>query len=310
MTDKEGMKVSKMNLLSSFKKINVPLLATLALLMADCTTTNLVYPDRDGKYRVTKSYKKNDCDTSTSVRSSRNEKNKKDKRSNNPIFLKNEEDHSLFGISSWYGYDFDGKKTASGEIFNSRKLTAAHRSLPLGTIVSVRNLANDKEVKVRINDRGPYINDRILDISEKGAEILDFKERGLTQVSITILQEGKRNQASNKIKYGATYQYYGQGGIDSFPLYEQWMEQGLLLPKSVAREKKGTRYRIQIGSYQDLVNARTVEYLTRKKFNQPVSVERRRSNYVVKVGSFASRRSAEKFAKKISKKGYAVLITR
>src|SRR5690606_27849342 len=94
------------------------------------------------------------------------------------------------GTASWYGRDFDGRKTASGEVFNSRKLTAAHRGLPLGTIILVRNLENDREVILRVNDRGPFVKGRVLDVSEYGAERLGFKERGLTTVGIKIMRPG------------------------------------------------------------------------------------------------------------------------
>lgn len=93
------------------------------------------------------------------------------------------------GLSSWYGEQFQNKPTASGEMFDRFKLTAAHRTLPFGTAVRVHNLDNKKETLVRINDRGPYNKTRILDVSERAAEILEFKEVGVARVGLTVVKE-------------------------------------------------------------------------------------------------------------------------
>ena len=89
------------------------------------------------------------------------------------------------GKASWYGPRFHGKKTASGKRFNQHALTAAHRRLPLGTRVKVTNLKNGKTVKVKINDRGPYHDGRIIDLSRAAAERLSMD--GVTRVSIEVL---------------------------------------------------------------------------------------------------------------------------
>ncbi len=83
------------------------------------------------------------------------------------------------GTASWYGEQFQGKQTASGEPFDMRDFTAAHPSLPLGTLVKVTNLGNGKAVVVRINDRGPVVDGRIIDVSYNAARTLGFKDRGL-----------------------------------------------------------------------------------------------------------------------------------
>ena len=82
------------------------------------------------------------------------------------------------GTASWYGPDFHGKRTASGERFDMNDLTAAHRTLPFGTRVRVRNTRNGREVVVRINDRGPRISDRIIDLSKAAAAALDLLQAG------------------------------------------------------------------------------------------------------------------------------------
>jgi rare lipoprotein A len=92
------------------------------------------------------------------------------------------------GTASWYGEQFDGKETASGQAFDMWDLTAAHPTLPLGTYVKVTNLRNRKAVVVRINDRGPVVDGRIIDLSYAAAQALGFQDRGLQKVRIDVVK--------------------------------------------------------------------------------------------------------------------------
>jgi rare lipoprotein A len=92
------------------------------------------------------------------------------------------------GTASWYGEQFQGKQTASGEPFDMHDFTAAHPSLPLGSLVKVTNLRNGKAVVVRINDRGPVVEGRIIDVSYTAAQALGFKERGVQTVRLELYQ--------------------------------------------------------------------------------------------------------------------------
>jgi rare lipoprotein A len=94
---------------------------------------------------------------------------------------------NLRGMASWYGYDWAGRKTANGERFNPEAMTAAHRSLPMGTRVRVTNTHNGRSVIVRINDRGPYIGGRVIDLSVGAARILGMVSRGVAAVRIEVL---------------------------------------------------------------------------------------------------------------------------
>ena len=100
--------------------------------------------------------------------------------------------YSETGIASWYGDDFHDKRTANGETYNMRAITAAHRTLPLPSIVKVTNLENGKSIIARVNDRGPYVKNRIIDVSEKGAELLGYKNKGTTKVKVEILAEASK----------------------------------------------------------------------------------------------------------------------
>lgn len=100
------------------------------------------------------------------------------------------------GRASWYGPYHHGRKTANGEIYDMNALTAAHRTLPLGTWVRVTNLGNGRTVVVRLNDRGPYIDGRIIDLSRKAAEVLGMVEKGLAEVSIEVLKRASGRNVS------------------------------------------------------------------------------------------------------------------
>jgi rare lipoprotein A len=99
------------------------------------------------------------------------------------------------GIASWYGPGFHNKQTANGERYNQRELTAAHRTLQMPSFVRVTNLSNGRSVVVRVNDRGPYAKGRIIDVSEKAAELLDFKRNGVARVRVQVLPEASRQVA-------------------------------------------------------------------------------------------------------------------
>jgi rare lipoprotein A len=91
------------------------------------------------------------------------------------------------GTASWYGDYFQGKPTASGEPYNMYDMTAAHMNLPLGTFVKVTNLHNGRSAVLRVNDRGPYVDGRVIDVSYNAAKALDFKARGLQRVRIDVV---------------------------------------------------------------------------------------------------------------------------
>src|SRR5437764_1096871 len=93
------------------------------------------------------------------------------------------------GLASWYGEAFDGKATANGEIFNLNELSAAHKTLPLPSVVEVSNLRNGRSLRLRVNDRGPYVDARIIDVSRRAAQLLGFEMAGTTPVRVRILKD-------------------------------------------------------------------------------------------------------------------------
>lgn len=93
-------------------------------------------------------------------------------------------EYNQVGIASWYGADFHNKQTANGETYNMNALTAAHTTLPMPSFVRVTNLENNRSLILRVNDRGPFVGNRIIDVSRRGAQLLGFEKRGTTRVRV------------------------------------------------------------------------------------------------------------------------------
>jgi len=178
------------------------------------------------------------------------------------------------GIASWYGREFDGRPTASGEIFDSSLLTAAHPSLPFGTVLVVTNKHNNKKVTVKVNDRGPFVAARIIDISKAAAEQLDMIVTGTAPVLVESadrvaltkpVQETAPQETAPIIKPAApqktvqiepsavTYAPVSQTIYAQPPAAAQFNYQVRLTPEiNVAQNKS---YRLQVGSYKNARNA-------------------------------------------------------
>ncbi len=104
--------------------------------------------------------------------------------------------YSEEGIASWYGPGFDGKETANGAIFDMNKVSAAHKTLPLPSIVRVTNLENGRSLKIKVNDRGPYAQNRIIDLSRRAAQLLGFQIQGTALVRVEIVEDESRQLAA------------------------------------------------------------------------------------------------------------------
>lgn len=111
-------------------------------------------------------------------------------------------DYDETGIASWYGPNFHGKPTANGDTFDQNELTAAHRTLPMPSVVEVTNLENGRTLRLTVNDRGPFAKGRIIDISRRGAQLLGFERDGVAKVRVRILADESRAVAE-RIKSGS-----------------------------------------------------------------------------------------------------------
>ncbi len=178
------------------------------------------------------------------------------------------------GIASWYGPKFHGKLTANGEIYNQYALTAAHKTLPLPSAVRVTNLKNNKSIVLRINDRGPFVNDRIIDLSSKAADILDLKREGTGLVRVQILRE-KSLYLEKLAKQG------------SFPEINDLKETELpsiTIPRKVTVKIKDTKN----------------QKIVTKKINYNLKNLNKEYKIYIKLASFSSKKNAEIMKKKVS----------
>ena len=159
------------------------------------------------------------------------------------------------GVASWYGPNFHGKPTANGETFNMNDFTAAHRTLPFNTVVQVRNLDNGESVNVRINDRGPYVDDRVIDLSRRAAREIDMENTGTANVRIILLEEGDRPVRSGVVTNQETFTIQ----LASFNTRSE--------AEAFVRRTEGTRveeipldgrmvYRVYYGTYRTAIDAR------------------------------------------------------
>lgn len=192
------------------------------------------------------------------------------------------------GKASFYADKFEGTITSSGEKYRHNKLTAAHKTLPFGTKVRVTNLANDKSVEVVINDRGPYVDGRIIDLSRAAAEALGFENYGLADVKLEITDpgDGKVSEMGRTIN---------QVSVDEKEFYE--FEVSRSRPKG---------FGVQVGTYEELVNLMRLADNLKNSYKKEVTVQVKIINgikyYGLILGHFSSRAKAEEFREEMRDK--------
>ncbi|HMJ69633.1 MAG TPA: septal ring lytic transglycosylase RlpA family protein [Cyclobacteriaceae bacterium] len=192
------------------------------------------------------------------------------------------------GKASFYADKFDGAMTASGEKYRHSKATAAHKTLPFGTKIRVTNLENNKTVEVVINDRGPYVEGRIVDLSRSAAEELGYINKGLADVKIEVIDAGD-----------------GKGGGQVVPIDRVMVDEKEFYDFEIKRfEPNG--WGVQIGTYQELVNlmrlADNLKNSYKKKVNVQVKVVNGIKYYSICLGEFSSRSKAEDFIGEVKRK--------
>lgn len=190
--------------------------------------------------------------------------------------LKSHEGFTQEGIASWYGKDFHGKKTSNGEIYDMHGLTAAHKTLPLGVFVKVKNKDNGGEIVVRVNDRGPFVKNRVIDLSYAAAKKLGYDAVGTARVRIEALG----------------YKSKGASGEDFYKEPENY---------------DSGNYSVQVGSFKEYANAKRLSDELRNLFG----FSEIRSATVngelfhrVHAGKYTSLKTAEEAEKKFIDHGY------
>jgi len=180
------------------------------------------------------------------------------------------------GKASWYGKKFHGKKTSSGEIYNMHAMTAAHKTLPLGTYVRVHNLNNGKSIEVRINDRGPFVRGRIIDLSYTGATKLDIVGPGTAPVEIVALGKAKKTNSGTSSGYVPVDYYSGN-------------------------------FTFQVGAFSQKENAVRLKQKLEKKYMNVHIVpydDGKRIMYRVRVGKASSLKQAEEYETILIQQGF------
>ncbi len=235
--------------------------------------------------------------------------------------------YSETGIASWYGPGFHGKKTANGERFNKNELTAAHRTLQMPSLVRVTNLDNGKSVVVRINDRGPFKRSRVIDVSSKAADLLDFKGRGTAKVRIDLLADESKTLAMaarrGESTIGSEVSYQGGRPVLTEPEYRQVAVQqaaappvipghvtagGEFLPDPVVTQQAvhPTSIYIQTGSFSNADNAQDMLRKLQGYGNiriSPASV-RGKEFFRVRIGPVPNVTQADNLMARLGSSGY------
>jgi rare lipoprotein A len=160
--------------------------------------------------------------------------------------------YSETGIAAWYGKDLHGKKTASGEVFDMYGLSAAHRTLPFGTVVNVTNLDNFKSIEVRINDRGPFLKSRFLDLSYGAAKALGFVSLGTARIRIETL-----DAVRGPVQYTVQAAVFNEE--ENARMLKERLDTKFEVVNIVPFDTNIARfYRVQVGSYTSEVRAEHV----------------------------------------------------
>jgi rare lipoprotein A len=185
--------------------------------------------------------------------------------------LPSAEGFSEAGIASWYGRDFHGKKTSNGETYDMFAMTAAHKTLPMNTFLLVKNLDNGKEISVRVNDRGPFVKGRIIDLSNTAAREIDMLGKGTARVRITALGEAVQyNTGSRSVERFLPHQDFEKGDffvqIGSFTdignaerLKQKMLSMGKKAVMQTVLLEGETFYRIQVRGGNTLTAAKHME---------------------------------------------------
>lgn len=205
-------------------------------------------------------------------------------------YPKEDYSYSEVGTASWYGDDFHAKRTANGEKYDMNTLTAAHRTLPLPSIVRVTNLENGRSLVVRVNDRGPYAKERIIDISKRGAQLLGYQTKGTAKVKVEIMADESRALKAALLN-------------QKIPTYQEPIEKQEI--KSVKTESlKGTY--IQVGSFRQKDLALEMEEKLRKfGATQTASADVNGATYYrVRLGPIADEQKAQNLLNEVHSSGF------
>ncbi|MES1200866.1 MAG: septal ring lytic transglycosylase RlpA family protein [Pseudomonadota bacterium] len=234
--------------------------------------------------------------------------------------------YNMVGQASWYGPTFHGQSTASGETYDQEAMTAAHPTLPLNSLVQVTNLENGREVILRVNDRGPFVGDRLIDVSHKAAEVLGFDRQGQARVNVRYLGPAPRH-----VTDGVAAQERAAPAPSAAPVVTQVAAGPTsLLPSASSRTQEQAEagapvefapiaqtatvtpvsytvpsgdYYVQVGAFSNPANAQHVEASVRAAGQ--VQIAAQGQLYRVRIGPFPDRQAAASAQRTLAEMGYA-----
>lgn len=181
------------------------------------------------------------------------------------------------GVASWYGSKFHGHETSNGEIYDMYAMTAAHTSLPLPTFVQVTNLDNNRQVIVRVNDRGPFVGNRIIDLSYAAAHRLDMLDKGVARVRIEAIDpvqwQARNNRRSNNQVAGSGGVFLQVGALGNAEAAERLQSRARELTQAPVRVVSGQAlYRVQVGPLEESSAEAAIRKLEASELGRPFRV--------------------------------------
>ncbi len=204
------------------------------------------------------------------------------------------------GVASWYGPQFDGRPTANGERYDMHAMTAAHPTLPFGTVVEVRNLDNGETCRVRINDRGPFVRGRIVDLSYAAARSIGMVGPGTARVELAVVSPG--SPAFVAPDEPTVVLASASGAVTAAAAAA-----ATTAPDDDPGPDAETAFTVQVGAFSEAERAETLRDLLARHFPD-AAVRSDGSWHRVQVGRFPDRGEAEAFREKLARLGWAALV--
>lgn len=229
------------------------------------------------------------------------------------------------GYAAWYGKELQGRPTASGELFDMNQMTAAHRDFPMNSLVLVKNLENGRKAMVKINDRGPYVEGRVMDMSYAAARELGFAEKGTARVQLELVQAGEDNflakadtaalpkagkprkalqDAEEIIEPAADLDATGDAEDDDGKIKSAGSKKEKLV---FLDGKKPRGFTVQVGAFKKKVNAERHRDEILEAYPQKAFIATNGKWHFVCLGDFKNRKQAKNFLKKLNDDGIEVM---
>ena len=279
--------------------INYFIVLILLFLIISCSNVSVVV---EGAKNVTKK-KTTDTNEKTKITKSEDKQNTTGHfKIGNPYIVKGityypsmVKEYKKIGIASWYGPKFDKKLTANGETFYQNEISAAHKTLPLPSIVKVTNLVNGREYFIRVNDRGPFVNDRIIDLSKAAAIKLGIYSKGTEKVEVELIDVGPHLLEKKFLNHSFLTEYAKS-----------------IEKQDIQKEINNSSF-LQVGAFSSRDNAIILKNEIQNKINSTALIVEtldKKNNKIFKVylGPYKNKKSIDIKAEKLRKLGYSVVL--